>query len=192
MRNLLFTAFFCAFLPACGPGDRELECVDNLECGPGEACVDGECVLPECLQDADCSPGEVCREYRCRLDVECTQDGECTLGSICQDNKCFPGCRNQRDCPDGWECLENQCVQPVTKLLEGGACAVDDECDQTAGLLCDSQVECYGCMLVDPEFSPTFTCRYQCDLNVGACPIEERVCKYRHTGMIGLCIPGGD
>jgi len=192
MKKLIITALLCAGAPACGPGDRELECVDNLECGPGEACVEGECVLPDCLEDTDCSQGEVCREYRCRPDVECTQDGDCTLGSICQDNKCMVGCRNQRDCPDEWDCLDNQCVQPATLLLEGDACAVDDECDQTAGLLCDSQVECYGCMLVDPEFNPTFTCRYQCDLNLGACPIGDRVCKYRHTGMIGLCIPGGD
>ena len=192
MRNLIISLFLCSCVPACGPGDRELECLDNLECGPGEACIDGECVLPECQKDSDCPQSEICREYRCKLEVECTQDGDCALGSICQDNKCVVGCRNERDCPDGWECRESQCVQPVTKPLEGDSCAVDDECDQSAGLLCDSQVECYGCMLADPEFSPTFTCRYQCDLQVLTCPVEDRVCKYRHVGLIGLCVPSGD
>jgi Cys-rich repeat protein len=181
-------------VPACGTGDRELECLDNLECGAGEACIDGECVLPECLKNADCPAGEVCQEYRCRLDVECTQDGDCNLGSICQDNQCMePGCQSDADCPQGNRCnIQSGDCEPVTKLLEGETCSVDDECDQSAGLLCDSQVECYGCMLVDPEFSPTFTCRYQCDLNAGACPVEDRACKYRHVGMIGLCIPTGD
>jgi Cys-rich repeat protein len=215
MRNLIIAVFLCICVSACGPGDRELGCIDNLECGPGEACIDGECVLPECLKNSDCPQGQICQEYRCQLDVECTQDGDCALGSICQDNHCVVGCRNERDCPDGWECSGNQCVQPgcksdadcpqntrcniqtgacqpVTKLIEGDSCAVDDECDQSAGLLCDSQVECYGCMMADPEFNPTFTCRYQCDLQVLTCPVEDRLCKYRHVGLIGLCIPSED
>jgi hypothetical protein len=46
-------------------------------------------------------------------------------------------------------------------------------------------------MFEDPDFAPTFTCRFECSLETPSCPIADRDCRHRKTGFIGLCIPSG-
>jgi hypothetical protein len=164
----------------CGGCQASFYC-DQLSC---------ECVF-SCSSDADCPAGFVCQlDGKCA----CTQ-GKCPEGTHCdtQSGVCEKDqveCQTDANCPQGWICNQSTytCESPGS-LIEGDFCFTDDECDQAQGLLCDSQVMCYGCMLADPDFNPTFTCRYECVLTIGDCPGEDRVCKYRHMGFVGLCIP---
>ena len=49
----------------CGPCQSGL-CVDDDDCGEGETCVDGECVIPPgCQTDEDCTEGEICVDGEC-------------------------------------------------------------------------------------------------------------------------------
>jgi hypothetical protein len=80
------------------------------------------------------------------------------------------------------------CV-PADAQGEGDLCFTDSQCDAQAGLLCDSSIHCTGCANLDPDFLPTFTCRYECGLLTKECPIPERECLYRHVGLKGLCMP---
>ena len=55
-------------------------------------------------------------------------------------------------------------------------------------MLCDGDVFCFLCMFLDPNFSPTFTCRAACELNAPACP-GGTTCEHRKSGLQGLCMP---
>lgn len=67
-------------------------------------------------------------------------------------------------------------------------CFEDAHCNAAAGLLCDNSLFCTGCAIADPDFDPTYTCRYECSLLLPNCPGGQD-CLYRHLGLKGLCMP---
>jgi len=175
-----YTTHQCGQTDCCGGCDSDHYC-DSLTC----QCVE------KCDTDADCPAG-----FTCKADGRCwCTSGSCPAGSHCDPStgECVQDtveCQTDADCPAGWTCnpATNTC-ESSGGSGEGDFCFTDDQCDQAAGLLCDSSLFCIGCMFADPDFEPTFTCRYECSLLGGSCPIPDRECKYRHLGLKGLCVP---
>jgi hypothetical protein len=172
----------CGQTDCCGGAcDPATQYCDTLTC----QCVD------KCLTDANCPEG-----FECKADGHCwCTTGGCPPGTTCnlQTGECVQEtvqCTTDADCPAGWTCNQTtgQCESTGT-AGEGDMCFGDDQCDAAAGLLCDSSLFCIGCVLEDPNFSPTFTCRYECSLLARTCPISDRECLYRHLGWKGLCMP---
>ena len=194
----------------CKPGcDENSDCVSpdtcnfsTHQCGQTDCCG-GACDLLTqycegftcqcvdlCQTDEDCPAGFVCKaDGRCW----CTTTS-CPSGSTCnvQTGSCEVDpilCAEDNDCPDGWTCdqVASEC-ESLGTAQEGNVCYGDSHCDAAAGLLCDSSLFCIGCAISDPEFNPTYTCRYECSLLLPNCPGGQE-CLYRHLGLKGLCMP---
>lgn len=98
--------------------DGDYQCFHSGHCGPGQSCIDNECVAPsgECTEDADCGGSAVCQNFQCvsSSQPECIDRTDCPSDSICIDGSCKP--RN----PDG-NCIKNaEC--------RGDAVCVDGSC----------------------------------------------------------------
>ncbi|MBN2498055.1 MAG: hypothetical protein JXR96_25925 [Deltaproteobacteria bacterium] len=173
----------CGTTDCCGGiCDQEEEYCDTLTC---------QCVQ-KCTSDAECPAGFICDigSGKCR----CTDAG-CPTGTHCdaQSGSCVPDqtgeCETDADCPPGQTCdLFTLTCRSSGGGSDGDTCFTDDECDAGAGYYCDSSLFCIGCMLVDPNFLPTFTCRAECSMFLPNCPANYE-CLYRHTGLMFLCIP---
>jgi Cys-rich repeat protein len=176
-----YTTHQCGQTDCCGGAcNPQTQYCDGLTC----QCVD------TCQTDADCPAG-----FECKTDGRCwcTAAG-CPAGTTCspQTGECVQDtvqCTTDADCPAGWTCnlATNQCESQGT-AGEGDTCFGDAQCDAAAGLLCDSSLFCIGCSIADPNFNPTFTCRFECSLFLPNCP-AQRECLYRHLGLTGLCMP---
>jgi len=119
-----------------------------------QICHNGVCDTDKCQADEDCPPG-----YEC--DVDCGNcnhiDGYCTGNSMCSGydgicdvptpytdcfycdtnaNLCKPGCVNGDNCPAGYECIGNECVEKVT-------CDDDAYCNQGLSGVCDVENKPY-------------------------------------------------
>ena len=100
-------ALALAALIGCGGATKALECVDNGECGEGQACVDDKCVAVDCVVSADCSIGSFCSPvYECQ--AGCESDADCYAGETCDTtaHTCSAyGCRSKDlDCDYGEYC----------------------------------------------------------------------------------------
>jgi len=192
-------------LPGC---DSNTDCTSpetcnytTHECGMNDCC--GGCPTGEYCDTLTCQCVEMCQsDLDCPANFECRPDGTCgctpagcPTGTTCNQTtgECDPDtqeCATDADCPTGWIC--NQTTHTCESgggMGEGATCYNDEMCDMAAGLLCDSSIFCMGCMLEDPDFAPTFTCRYECSLLTLTCSLPDRECKYRKTGFTGLCMP---
>lgn len=175
-----YTTHQCGQTDCCGGiCDPQTHYCDSLTC----QCVES------CQTDADCPTNFTCNAGRCW----CT-DLACPAGTSCnqQTGECVQDtvqCTTDADCPAGWTCNQGtgQCESSGTGQ-EGDMCFGDAQCDAAAGLLCDSSLFCIGCAIADPNFNPTFTCRYECSLLLPNCPGGQD-CQYRHLGLKGLCMP---
>jgi len=175
-----YSSHQCGQTDCCGGVcDPATQYCDSLTC----QCVD------MCQTDADCPTGFTCNSGKCW----CTDAG-CPAGTSCnqQTGECVQDtvqCTTDADCPAGWTCNQttNQCESTGTGQ-EGDMCFGDAQCNAAAGLLCDSSLFCIGCAISDPNFNPTFTCRYECSLLLPNCPGGQD-CQYRHLGLKGLCMP---
>lgn len=85
--------------------DGEGKCKEDVDCGIGEECDDGECVpLPKpdstkCTKDSDCPAGE-----------ECGSTQKCVpKDTPLPDDKC----KTNGDCPAGEKCVKGECVKPT-------------------------------------------------------------------------------
>ena len=72
-------------------------CRTDSDCGPGMACLQGDCVTspnpepepePSCSTDAQCDQGMVCVEGSCLNATSCSQSSECGASQICHDGEC--------------------------------------------------------------------------------------------------------
>ena len=192
----------------CKPGcDEDADCTApdtcNLvthQCGQTDCCsgcADGgwcdtltcQCV-DNCNSDADCPAGFECQaDFRCWCTV-----ASCPAGATCnpQTGACdldpMP-CQTDNDCASGWTCNQaSQQCEALGTAEEGDLCYRDNNCDDSAGLLCDNGLFCIGCAIADPDFSSEFACYYECSLMIPNCP-NGTECLYRHTGLKGLCMP---
>jgi len=107
-----------------------------------QICHNGVCDTDKCQADEDCPAGYTC-------DLACGNcnpiDGYCTGHAMCSNfngicdvptnpyttceycdfdtNLCSPGCVDGANCPDGYQCIGNQCVEKL-------ACSDDAYCNQ--------------------------------------------------------------
>lgn len=141
------------WLGACG-FDRP-ECLQDMDCGPGAACVRGACAVLDqlCEVDDDCHADESCVAGvcmipgRCLLDVHCGADercedgaclpirciaGACADGLVCEDGQCVAAaCTDPADCPSGFECdpLDGVCRRPSAIPVAERCNGADDDLD---------------------------------------------------------------
>ncbi len=199
----------------CDTGDGQCKpgCDSNDDCVPPETCnyVSHQCGQTDCCGGCDsdhycdtlsCTCADKCdASHPCPTGFDCQPDGMCwctdagcPAGSHCDagTHQCVQDtveCTSNADCPSGWTCnLTTNTCESSGGSGEGDACFTDTDCDQAAGLLCDSSLFCLWCALADPNFNPTFTCRFECSLILKQCA-GGQICLYRHTGLKGLCMP---
>lgn len=137
MRSLLWGSLFV--LSGC---NRAPECVDNGQCGRGQACVANECVDVECVNSSACSLEQYCdlTTYACK--DGCELDEDCRAGEICgtQSRQCESyGCRStELDCALGEVCTASGTCQRAS----GAHCQA---CyDPYFGSGCGSNATCYA------------------------------------------------
>lgn len=198
----------------CDPSDGKCKdgCDEDADCMPPARCnlATHTCGVTDCCNG--CGTGTWCDTLTCQCVESCKIDDDCPKGYTCAPDgscSCTPGacppytacdqesgrcrldkCGSGSACPPGWQC------DPATSTCqvgepgpEGGWCFRDEDCDQQAGLLCDSATHCLGCRLSDPDFAPTFACLYECSLLMPQCPSAGYQCLYRHPELKGLCLP---
>ena len=146
-RALLSIAMLSALFSACVPQPRS--CLANLDCGSGESCVQGHCLMnhgsevedDESCQGVGCTPVD---PMLCKADDECTAGQLCELSSglcidppietPCTDPSCNPpptSCASDADCgPPGNICENTSCVP---SCVAGVACGSNSVCDTTTG-----------------------------------------------------------
>lgn len=139
----------------CGSCDND--CSEDEECNGGTC----ECIA-ECCGDADCDGLLSCVEGVCECTTECCADSdcfahlECSAGGSCECNYscCTPDdcaggaydecsnrwecidssepCEDSCDCPAGWHCSSNSCMQVAPGPLPP-QCCTDPYCDAGDG-----------------------------------------------------------
>ncbi|MBN2497252.1 MAG: hypothetical protein JXR96_21850 [Deltaproteobacteria bacterium] len=173
----------CSHGDCCsGICDPENEYCESLTCLCVAMCTSGS----DCPTGFDCDTGSgrcLCTEASCPAGTHCDE----TSGSCVPDQT--GECEIDEDCPEGEICdLFSLTCRRSGSGTDGDPCYTDGECDQAEGYYCDSSLFCIGCMLTDPNFAPTYTCRAECSMFLDECPNNYQ-CLYRHSGMIFLCIP---
>ncbi len=191
----------------CQPG-----CDADQDCDPPDLCdpTTHTCGPFDCC--GGCSGSDYCDTITCQCLPRCENADQCPSGFTCEtDNKCWctmqacpeythcdletgdcvrAPCRVDADCPHLWMCNHTrQRCQPQDSLPEGAFCFEDGDCDTESELLCDSSVHCFLCRLTEPDFSPTFSCRYKCNLIYPDCQLPGSECLMRKENLVGLCIP---
>ena len=113
-------------------------CVNDVDCGAGSRCLNGECVRDEaeCRQDDDCGLGQVCRNGACELAEgfgdPCVVDADCPANFQCTAEVCIPRvgegeCMLDRDCGPNERCEMGMCVMDANGGL-GDPCALQNDC----------------------------------------------------------------
>ncbi len=103
--------------PSCGEGLICANVEGDYRCIPGSTCTDDPTICvpprPHCRPDGEC--------------VECVEDAHCELGFYCLDETwCQRGCNNDNTrCPEGHQCIDQQCVEPREEVCNGH----DDDLD---------------------------------------------------------------
>ena len=211
-----------AFAAGCSSKSRDLGCSTDADCPAGQQCIDEICVpqtvcesdsdcsaptprcdtasglCVECLADGDCDAGEKCVDGSCQDRPQCSSDDECDAGEICVEGTCETGCRSNRDCPSGWECLTDvgangtcaQCVEDAN--CPPGYRCTDYECEffctqdsHCAPEVCDTATgTCVECT-EDGDCAAGFICRDNTclrgcrddsDCPSGKCDPAQQVC----------------
>ena len=96
------------------------------ECGAGEICHAGACVVDSC-HVTGCPDGQRCAENAC-VDDPCANT-DCTADSFCRDGACVFSCA-EIACLLGQACIDGQCVENLCGgvLCAAGQVCVDDQC----------------------------------------------------------------
>ena len=154
---------------SCVSGQCEQRCSDSANCGEGEICVDGLCML-KASDEGDsvdsrigCDCGDVCNQYGTCEPAICQVDEECPACSICEEGVCIPGCSDENPCPD------NGCCNPDGRCAK--RCSQDLDCaDQEGNQLC---LEGGCCGLI---CEPLIPCVSNSDCQPGQYCAEENYC----------------
>lgn len=155
-------AFVAVALALAGCGGTETgECVDNADCGDGQACIEEVCTDVTCLSSADCDIQQFCTTgFECASG--CDQDADCFAGQACNttSNQCEAyGCRDtQLDCAYGERCdvttgqcyvaeqmCSTNCDYFSPSCGAGQTCAISNffgTCDAAAGSGCPAGSPC--------------------------------------------------
>jgi hypothetical protein len=116
-------------------------CDGTHPCPTGWDCQDGGCVqqAPECTDDETCAEGERCRFGECvtasgdgdscKLDEECDPGETCVAGVCtgCESPDVDCPCETVDACPEGFLCVEGECVcEGVDCGGDPPGCEIDD------------------------------------------------------------------
>ena len=91
---------------------------DMAECPGGNACVEGQCLIP-------CVPGEF----------------TCPGGTKCVNGYCIPDKCAKVQCPDTQRCIDGNCVDKCS----GVTCQTHEKCEPTTGICVDDSCLTKGC-----------------------------------------------
>ncbi|NOZ02522.1 MAG: hypothetical protein GXP54_11610 [Deltaproteobacteria bacterium] len=127
----------CTYDPAECSNDGD--CVDGFECVEVKSCWGGGCACPSCTcpvcpDGMDCPPCD-CPEV---MECDCNPDDfeeHCEVeGAWCMPKE--KTCAADKDCPDGWECVESptpcaceQCMCPEIVCAPDADCPDIQPCD---------------------------------------------------------------
>lgn len=101
------------------------ECAEDSHCASGEECVDCSCQPVDdggggCTTALDCSGDQVCSGGEC---VECAISGDCGSDLACDpDTNTCVECEYNHQCPDGYDCENNSCIE------DPNSCSTDSDC----------------------------------------------------------------
>jgi len=126
-----------------------VECLTKAQCGPCEDCINGECV-------SRCAPGLICDGTECKCppgtkynpvtgrcdSIECTKDSECAACETCVGGQCVPIV-----CPDGYKCVDGECIKWPCKDVK---CSNGADCGEGCGCV---NGECIPCYLLNCDLS---------------------------------------
>lgn len=118
MRFLLstFTAVSFLVLSSCG-SEVTPACVDNGDCGEGQACLLETCQEVQCLASSECGIREYCDDETFVCRAGCLESDDCQAGEECNagTNTCeLYGCRDtDLDCSIGETCSQatGECIR---------------------------------------------------------------------------------
>jgi len=174
----------CSAAEACGgdlvcnePTGFCQDCLVNLDCDAGSACVAGHC-FAGCEMDDDCGVAAYCVSAAC---VECRGNIDCPGTEWCDAGLCQPQCSVDANCSGGRICDQGTrtCVLPCSAgCPTGQTCDLAGVCRET----CDGSFPCTGgltCNLATNECEP------ECD-DDGDCSGAFDECQ------LGECVPNGD
>jgi hypothetical protein len=120
--------------------NRCVECLPSVtECGDGLYCSSDKVCLVGCASDSDCGKVSNCDASECdalKCDTTtheckgCLADADCGAGTVCEavTGTCVAGCGNNADCPKGWTCCSQVCVNLQSNAENCASCA--STCDK--------------------------------------------------------------
>lgn len=192
--------------PYCAPGTTckttpsgNLCVPDNCNCGPGQVCIDNQCV--DACQNVVCPGTQVCLDGQCFdpcANIECPQGQFCQAGQCVFPCGCFAGdigCNGGLVCDTG---NSNTCVPPACK---GVTCPMGQTCDAASGQcvsFCNNDVHCpAGQKCIEPTgcvpLCQGVSCPkdFACDPQTGECvdtSCENVTCFPPQTCVGGVCV----
>ena len=101
-------------------------CTYNSQCPSHLVCRNALCQI-ECLTSVDCSDGRQCIASRCQIPVcpeidastgtVCAFSSDCPAPLVCRSGTCSCECRQNGDCPTGYDCVGNRCAPTNTDSI---------------------------------------------------------------------------
>jgi hypothetical protein len=182
-RLLMVVALVIGMSGALSCSEPYVGCVDNGDCGEGQACIVNVCEAVECFESKDCALQQKCDLATYSCVSGCDVDSDCMAGESCNAGECEPyGCRDtQLDCFIGEVCnLNTGTCDPA----EGDHCK---PCSGTGGQ-CGATAACYTfegsqnycleeCQTTD-DCPRGYTCGADSEgqlICVGACPLYDEM-----------------
>ncbi len=150
------------------------ECLVNVDCDAGEACVAGRC-LAQCMFDTDCA-GAFCIGGAC---VACRDNADCASTQWCDAGLCAPACTSDASCTGGRVCdvPTRTCILPCSATCPSGqTCDAGGLCRQA----CDLSFPCPGNLECDPV---EMVCVAQCEFDTD--------CGTFEACQLGQCVASG-
>lgn len=149
-----------------------VECVGSGDCRPNEKCVNNDCVCKDgyvrnangdCVKDRECNSDTDCPDC-----FECDEFGNCNpkvcpAGEICIGDDCVTPCETGADCPPGFGCDGEKCVECNT--LD---CATS-ECADVLGCGCNRDNKCVDTTKCDGDCVSFADCGEGCTCYKGKC-----------------------
>ncbi len=179
---------------SCDAGECKLLCLDDLDCGDCEICIDYLCE-GYCLEDQLCVENEcitLCEtDSDCGECESCSEAGECIYEceeeQQCVNDKCLDSCEDNSDCSEGEQCSETGVCQPEDG---GGSCDVQGDCLEDQSCINGVCVEDGdGC---NPECLEDETCINEtCVPNEGIDECDP-LCPTGYVCINGVCVPDND
>ena len=193
---------YCEYSPEEPIGGR---CEEDKDCPEGFVCIGGICAQIECPGgDRDCPAGFLCVQGICLKPCGDEEGMLCPPGFHCQtidgESYCVPGKGCNGECPEGYHCLDGECVIIECPLNSSNECPSGYEC--VGGLClkpCPNGDECPdGFQCIDghchPIYGPcTVPCPagYECILGACReyCDVNDDQCGEGFLCFDGVCLP---